>query len=272
MIDSPYGTLIKEELIPEIAYMRKTYPLTVKHFFSSSFLENFRVNPVIDCTDLTSTDIFFDSIYLYKLAFLILSFIITLPYWTIFSDFIRIRHWDSWAPCSSLIEAPSYILNSLPTPTSLSAPASDSVHPSSSTSVSLQPLNSLNSCEIMLPLVPIKGTVSMMFLTGRRSRFLIRLSPTWKNILKRQKCPEWFYEPNAKGSEWFSAVLPDVHTFWCFEDLSDLMKIWLRYAQIECSWVCLGCITKTGVSLGKRTVYAPNKNVDKTEWRLNFMW
>ena len=224
-------------------------PTLLQHFFLSSFLENFRVNPVIDCTDLTSTDIFFDSIYLYKLAFLILSFIITLPYWTIFSDFIRIRDWDSWAPCSSLIEAPSYILDSLSTPTSLSAPASDSVHPSSSTSVSLQSLNSLNSCEIMLSLVPIKGTVSMMFLTCKRSRFLSRLSPTWKKIFWRDRNVQNDFMNLTQ--KWFSAVLPDVHTFWCFEDMSDLMKIWLRYSQIECSWVCLGCIAKTGVSLGK---------------------
>ena len=50
----------------------------------------------------------------------------------------------------------------------------------------------------------------MMFLGSRRSRSLIKLRKA--NILKRQKCPECFYEHNTKGSEWFGAVLPDVHT------------------------------------------------------------
>ena len=216
--------------------MRKTYPLTVKHFFPSSFLENFRVNPVIDCTDLTSTDIFFDSIYLYKLAFLILSFIITLSYWTILSDFIRIRDWDSWAPCSSLIEAPSYILGSLSTPTSLSAPASDSVHPSSSESVSLQPLNSLNSCEIMLSLVPIKGTVPMMFLTGRRSRFLIRLSPTWKKYSEETEMSRMILWTCRKSGS-VQYCLMCTH--------SDVLKIWLiwwRYDWDTLKLNVLGCV------------------------------
>ena len=229
------GSSSKKNLFLQLLIWER--PTLLQHFFLSSFLENFRVNPVIDCTDLTSTDIFFDSIYLYKLAFLILSFIITLPYWTIFSDFIRIRDWDSWAPCSSLIEAPSYILDSLSTPTSLSAPASDSVHPSSSTSVSLQSLNSLNSCEIMLPLVPIKGTVSMMFLTGRRSRFLIRLSPTWKKyseetemsrmILWTRRKRKWVVQCSIA---WCAHIL----MFWRYDRFDEDMT------EIHSNWIFLG--------------------------------
>jgi hypothetical protein len=64
--DSSYGTLIKTELIPAIAYLRTTYPLSVKLFFPTTFLANFSVNPDLDCTNLMATDLFFDSIYLYK--------------------------------------------------------------------------------------------------------------------------------------------------------------------------------------------------------------
>lgn len=67
--DSVYGTLIKTELIPAIAYLRSTYPLRVDLFFPSAFLEIFCVNPDLDFTNLTTTDLFFDSIYLYKLIF-----------------------------------------------------------------------------------------------------------------------------------------------------------------------------------------------------------
>ena len=64
--DSAYGTLIKRELIPAIAYLRSTYPLRVSLFFPSTFLDVFSVNKDLDCTNLLSTDLFFDSINLYK--------------------------------------------------------------------------------------------------------------------------------------------------------------------------------------------------------------
>lgn len=64
--DSAYGALIKKELIPAIAYLRTTYPLSVSLFFPSTFLEDFNVDRDLDCANLLMTDIFFDSIYLYK--------------------------------------------------------------------------------------------------------------------------------------------------------------------------------------------------------------
>jgi hypothetical protein len=66
-LDSAYGTLIKLELIPAIAYLRKTYPLTVSLFFPAAFLpvEIFCVDSSLDCTNLMMTDVFFDAIYLY---------------------------------------------------------------------------------------------------------------------------------------------------------------------------------------------------------------
>lgn len=67
LVDSTYGSLIKKELIPAIAYLRLTYPLRIGALFQSDFLENFRVNGDLDCTDIMSTDFFFDSICLYKL-------------------------------------------------------------------------------------------------------------------------------------------------------------------------------------------------------------
>jgi hypothetical protein len=66
LLDSQYGTLIKSELIPAIAYLRTTYPLRVGLFFPAAFLENFLVNPDLDCTNLMTNDVFFDAIYLYK--------------------------------------------------------------------------------------------------------------------------------------------------------------------------------------------------------------
>jgi hypothetical protein len=69
VVDSAYGALIKSELIPAIAYLRTTYPLRVSLFFPAAFLENFVVDPDLDCTNLTITDVFFDSICLYKLTF-----------------------------------------------------------------------------------------------------------------------------------------------------------------------------------------------------------
>lgn len=69
MVDSAYGSLIKTELIPAIAYLRTTYPLRVSLFFPAAFLEIFCVNSELDCTNLMTTDVFFDSIYLYKLTF-----------------------------------------------------------------------------------------------------------------------------------------------------------------------------------------------------------
>lgn len=65
-LDSMYGTLIKSELIPAISYLRTTYPLKVSFFFPAAFLETFCVNGELDCTNLMATDLFFDSIYLYK--------------------------------------------------------------------------------------------------------------------------------------------------------------------------------------------------------------
>ncbi|KAF8958633.1 hypothetical protein BDZ97DRAFT_1668168, partial [Flammula alnicola] len=65
-INSVYGTLIKKELIPAISYLRTTYPLHVSLLFPTSFLQNFAVDPHLDCTNLMMTDTFFDSIYLYK--------------------------------------------------------------------------------------------------------------------------------------------------------------------------------------------------------------
>jgi len=65
-LDSAYGTLIKSELIPAIAYLRTTYPLRVSLFFPAAFLETFCVNPDLDGTNLITTDTFFDAIYLYK--------------------------------------------------------------------------------------------------------------------------------------------------------------------------------------------------------------
>ena len=69
VVDSTYGALIKSELIPAIAYLRTTYPLRVSLFFPAAFLENFVVDPDLDCTNLMITDVFFDSICLYKLTF-----------------------------------------------------------------------------------------------------------------------------------------------------------------------------------------------------------
>jgi len=43
-----------------------TYPLQVSLFFPAAFLEAFLVNPDLDCTNLMTTDTFFDAIYLYK--------------------------------------------------------------------------------------------------------------------------------------------------------------------------------------------------------------
>ena len=65
-LDSAYGTLIKSELIPAIAYLRTTYPLRVSLFFPAAFLEKFCINPDLDCANLITTDTFFDAIYLYK--------------------------------------------------------------------------------------------------------------------------------------------------------------------------------------------------------------
>lgn len=111
VVDSSIGTLIKTELIPAIAYLRKTYPLRVSIFFPADFLEIFCVDPDLDCTNLTTTDIFFDSIYLYKLSF---SFLLLFrSHWIISSDFIKIRDWDSWSACAPFIAAPSYSLDSL---------------------------------------------------------------------------------------------------------------------------------------------------------------
>jgi hypothetical protein len=69
VVDSAYGTLIKTELIPAIAYLRTTYPLHISLFFPGAFLGIFGVDPDLDCTNLMTTDAFFDSIYLYKLTF-----------------------------------------------------------------------------------------------------------------------------------------------------------------------------------------------------------
>jgi hypothetical protein len=68
VVDSAYGTLIKKELIPAIAHLRTIYPLRVSLFFPVAFLEIFGVDPDLDCTNLMTTDAFFDSIYLYKLT------------------------------------------------------------------------------------------------------------------------------------------------------------------------------------------------------------
>lgn len=65
-IDSAYGTLIKKELISAIAYLCSTYPLRVSLFFPSVFLEVFSVDKELDCTNLFSTDLFFNSIKLHK--------------------------------------------------------------------------------------------------------------------------------------------------------------------------------------------------------------
>lgn len=72
--DSSYGSLIKQELIPAISYLRSTYPLRVNLFFPSIFLEVFSVDKELDCTNLLSTDLFFDSINLYKYSFSTLFF------------------------------------------------------------------------------------------------------------------------------------------------------------------------------------------------------
>jgi hypothetical protein len=66
LLDSVYGTLIKSELIPAITYLRSTYPLRVSVFFPAAFLEIFRVKSEVDCTNLMTTDAFFDTIYLSK--------------------------------------------------------------------------------------------------------------------------------------------------------------------------------------------------------------
>ena len=66
LLDSTFGTLIKKELIPAIAYLRETYPLRVTLFFPAAFLEVFCINAELDCTNLMTTDVFFDAIYLYK--------------------------------------------------------------------------------------------------------------------------------------------------------------------------------------------------------------
>jgi hypothetical protein len=65
-LESSYGTLLKTELIPAIAYLRKTYPLKVSLFFPAAFLKIFCVDAQLDCTNLMTSDIFFDAIYLYK--------------------------------------------------------------------------------------------------------------------------------------------------------------------------------------------------------------
>lgn len=76
--DSAHGTLIKTELIPAVAYLRKTYPLRVGLFFPTAFLEIFGVSPEVDCTNLMTTDAIFDSIYLYKFVNIFPSFYFSL--------------------------------------------------------------------------------------------------------------------------------------------------------------------------------------------------
>jgi hypothetical protein len=75
-LDSPHGVLVKEEIIPVVAFLRQKYPLCIGMFFPTAFLKtvycpregtNLSVNlSTVDCTDLSVTDFIFDSIYIYK--------------------------------------------------------------------------------------------------------------------------------------------------------------------------------------------------------------
>src|ERR1700709_1120874 len=60
--DSPESKLILERIVPTIARMRITHPLSMATMFSRALIERFSVSKNIDCTDLSTSDLFFGSI------------------------------------------------------------------------------------------------------------------------------------------------------------------------------------------------------------------
>ncbi|KAF8878972.1 hypothetical protein CPB84DRAFT_1852209 [Gymnopilus junonius] len=93
---NPLGRMVKNTIIPAIAFLREKYPIRMTTFFPVMFLQMLYTTEDVDCTDFEKMDAIMDN-------------------FGIFNDFIKLRDWTSWASCLSKVTHPAKSINLLNT-------------------------------------------------------------------------------------------------------------------------------------------------------------
>ncbi|KAG1779858.1 hypothetical protein EV702DRAFT_934861, partial [Suillus placidus] len=60
--NSPERKLITDYIVPTIARMRLKFPLSMSSMFSATLIEKYAVSKIVDCTDISASDCFFDAV------------------------------------------------------------------------------------------------------------------------------------------------------------------------------------------------------------------